>query len=265
MKKVLIVGGGAAGMMAAVQSALKGNDVSIYEKNSLLGKKIYITGKGRCNLTNAGDIDYFLNNIPTNPYFLYSAFYSFDNNATIGFFNDLGVETVVERGNRVFPVSQKAEDIVFALEKILKKLKVKIHLSTTVKDVIVENEKAVGLILTNDKQVSADAVIITTGGLSYPGTGSTGDGYKFAKKFGHKITPLYPSLVPLKTKEKWCADLMGLSLKNVSIEIKNNKKKTLYKDFGEMLFTHFGVSGPIILSASRSLVTLLDNENFFVY
>lgn len=257
MGKVIVVGGGAAGLMAAGKAAEKGHEVHLYEKNNRLGKKILITGKGRCNLTNYSDIDNLLNNIPGNPYFLYSAFYGLDSFQTVEFFNKLGLETKVERGNRVFPVSDKSMDVVAALEKYIRKNKVKLHLESPVKEIIVKDGQAVG-IKTASGIVEADAVIVCTGGLSYPGTGSTGDGYKFAKACGHTVTKLHPSLVPLRAKEEWCAEVMGLSLKNIAISIKNEKGKELYKDFGEMLFTHFGVSGPVILSASRHLLGQFD-------
>ena len=254
MSKIIVIGGGAAGMIAAGKAAENGHEVHIYEKNNKLGKKIYITGKGRCNITNDSDVDNFLNNIPGNPYFLYSAFYAFDSQNTVAFFNALGVPTKVERGGRVFPVSDKAGDVVAALEGYLRKAKVKLHLETPVKSLIVDGKTVKGIITGRGEKVMADGVIVATGGLSYPGTGSTGDGYGFAKNCGHHVTPLYPSLVPLRAKEKWCADLMGLSLKNIKIIIKNNKGKNIYEDFGEMLFTHYGVSGPVILSASRHLL-----------
>ncbi len=264
MGKIIVVGGGAAGLIAAGRAAENDHEVHIYEKNNRLGKKIYITGKGRCNVTNAGDIDDFMENIPGNPYFMYSAFYTFDNKATIEFFENLGVKTKVERGNRVFPVSDKAGDIVAALEKYVKKNKVKLHLESCVKDILSENGVVKGIRLANGNEIAADAIIVATGGLSYPGTGSTGDGYRFAKDMGHTVTKLYPSLVPLRAKENWCQILMGLSLKNISIVIKNNKGKAVYKDFGEMLFTHYGVSGPVILSASRHLLGKLDEGNTLI-
>ncbi len=261
MGKVIVVGGGAAGLIAAGRAGENGHEVHLYEKNNRLGKKIYITGKGRCNVTNAGDIDDFMDNIPGNPYFMYSAFYTLDSKATIEFFENLGVKTKVERGNRVFPVSDKAGDIVAALERYVKKNKVKLHLESCVKDVIAEDGVVKGIRLANGNEIYGDAVIVATGGLSYPGTGSTGDGYRFAKEMGHTVTKLYPSLVPLRAKENWCERLMVLSVKNISIVIKNNKGKSVYKDFGEMLFTHYGVSGPVILSASRHLLGKLDEGN----
>jgi len=250
MGKVLVVGAGPAGMMAAGKAAERGNEVHIFERNSFAGKKIYITGKGRCNVTNDSDVENFINNIPNNPYFLYSALYGFTSEDTVSFFNGLGVETKVERGNRVFPVSDKAGDIAHALEKYMKKNKVNVHYESRVENVIFADGKVKGIRLENGKEFFGDAVIVTTGGLSYPGTGSTGDGYRFAKEMGHTVTKLMPSLVPLCAEEKWCADLMGLSLRNVAIVLKDEKGKKIYEDFGEMLFTHYGVSGPVILSAS---------------
>lgn len=264
MEKVIIVGGGAAGLIAAGKAAERGKEVHLYEKNNILGKKLYITGKGRCNITNAGDIDEFMDNIPGNPYFLYSAFYNFDSNATISFFNDIGVPTKVERGKRVYPVSDKAADVVAALEKYVRKNKVKIHLESPVEGLIIENNEIKGVVLKNGKRELASSVLVATGGLSYPATGSTGDGYKMAKSAGHKVTKLYPSLVPLRCEQSFCRDMMGLSLKNTGLMIKDKKGKVLYKDFGEMLFTHFGVSGPMVLSASRFLLGRLE-EGLKIY
>ncbi len=260
MGKIIVVGGGASGMMAAGRAAEQGHEVHLYEKNNRLGKKIYITGKGRCNLTNNSDIDTLLENIPGNPYFLYSAFYTLDSAKTQELFHGLGLQTKVERGNRVFPVTDKAGDVVAALEAYLRKHKVSLHLDCPVEKVLTANGAVRGIRLKNGKEEKADGIIVCTGGLSYPGTGSTGDGYKIAKNVGHSVTKLYPSLVPLKAKEKWCASLMGLSLKNIAVAIKDEKNKTVYKDFGEMLFTHYGVSGPVILSASRHLVTKLTKD-----
>jgi len=261
MGKVIVVGGGAAGMMAAGCAAKRGHSVHLFEKNSRLGKKIFITGKGRCNITNDSDVDTLLGNIPGNPYFMYSSFYSLDSQGTQAFFKELGLPLKVERGNRVFPVSDKASDVVSALEKFLKLEKVRLHLASNVKEMIVEDGMVKGIRLQNGKEEMADAVIVTTGGLSYPLTGSTGDGYRFAKEIGHTVTKLYPSLVPLKIKESWCKELMGLSLRNIAITIKDQKGKKVYEDFGEMLFTHYGVSGPVILSASRHLVKNLEAEH----
>ncbi len=259
MEKVIIIGGGAAGLIAAGKAAERGKEVHIYEKNNMLGKKLYITGKGRCNITNTSDVEELMENIPGNPYFLYSAFYNLDSAATIKFFNDIGVPTKVERGKRVYPVSDKAADVVAALENYVRKNKVKIHTDCAVDRVLIENGAVKGVKLRNGKEELADSVIVATGGLSYPGTGSTGDGYKMAKEAGHTVTKLYPSLVPLKCSQEFCREMMGLSLKNTGLQIKDKKGKTLYKDFGEMLFTHFGVSGPMILSASRFLLGKIDD------
>lgn len=253
MKKVIVIGGGPAGMIAAIEAAKQGYNVALLEKNNKLGKKLYITGKGRCNLTNNCDVDTLLDNTPTNPYFLYSAFYSLDPKALIDYFKGLGVSLKVERGNRVFPVSERSSQVVNALSNSLNKLKVKVCLNTEVTNILEENNKIIGVEIKNIEKLDADVVIIATGGLSYPVTGSTGDGYKFARKLGHNILPLHPSLVPLKVKENYIQALAGLSLKNVSIVLKQGKK-SIYTDFGEMLFTHVGVSGPIILSASRHIV-----------
>lgn len=263
-KKIIVVGAGAAGLMAAGRAAEKGHEVHLYEKNNRIGKKILITGKGRCNVTNDSDVEGLLDNIPGNPYFLYSAFYQLDSFQMQEFFKNLGLELKVERGKRVFPVSDRSLDVVLALEKYLKKNKVKLHLESPVDSILIEEGKAAGIRLKNGKEEKADGVIVCTGGLSYPGTGSTGDGYRFAKAAGHHVTKLYPSLVPLKTAEDWCHELMGLSLKNIEITIKNNKGKKVYSDFGEMLFTHFGVSGPVILSASRHIILTIE-EGYKLY
>ncbi|MDO4531373.1 MAG: NAD(P)/FAD-dependent oxidoreductase [Bacillota bacterium] len=234
------------------------------KKNNRIGKKILITGKGRCNVTNDSDVQGLLDNIPGNPYFMYSSFYQLDSFALQEFFKNLGLELKVERGRRVFPVSDRSLDVVLALEKYVKQNQVKLHLESPVDSILVEDGRAAGIRLKNGKEEKADGVIVCTGGLSYPGTGSTGDGYRFAKAAGHHVTKLYPSLVPLKTAEGWCHELMGLSLKNIEITIKNNKGKKVYTDFGEMLFTHFGVSGPVILSASRHIILTIE-EGYKLY
>lgn len=250
MKKVIVIGGGPAGMMAAGQAALRGNNVTLIEKMNKVGRKLYITGKGRCNVTNATDPEGLIANTPGNPYFLYSAFYTFGSDSTMEFFEKLGVPVKVERGNRVFPKSEKSNDIVRAMERFVKSSGCKIMYETEVKDIITDNHRVTGVKLKDNKILECDSIIIATGGLSYPMTGSTGDGYKFAEKCGHTITECYPSLVPLKAKEKWISELMGLSLKNISIKV-TIENKEVYSDFGEMMFTHFGVTGPVILSASR--------------
>lgn len=249
MSKVLIVGAGAAGMFAAIYAARNHNEVILFDGNEKLGKKLFITGKGRCNITNACDMDTLFDHVISNRKFLYSAFYGYNNYDVIDFFEELGVKTKIERGNRVFPVSDHSSDVINALGKELQKNGVIVNLKTKVKNIIIEEGQAKGLCLDNGKKVYGEHVIIATGGLSYPTTGSTGDGYDFAKKVGHTITRLTPSLVPFKVKENFVKELQGLSLKNVKASILDGKKQ-LYSDFGEMLFTHFGVSGPLMLSAS---------------
>ncbi len=253
MSKVIVIGGGAAGMMAAVTAAQNGHQVTLLERNEKLGKKVFITGKGRCNLTNASDIEEIFDHIVTNRKFLYSALYGFDNRACMDFFEENGLRLKVERGNRVFPVSDHSSDVIKTLEKKLKTLSVEIRLHTRVESLLTESfqdkKRITGATDEKGKSYEADAVILATGGVSYPSTGSTGDGHKMAKETGHKVTDLYPALVPLKAKEGFCRELMGLSLKNVTATFKEGKK-VLYSEFGEMLFTHFGVSGPIILSGA---------------
>ena len=249
MSKVIVIGGGAAGAVAAIFAARNGHQVELFEKNEKIGKKLFITGKGRCNVTNAGDMDALFDAVKSNPKFLYSAFYSFTNEQAMDFFEELGVRLKVERGNRVFPESDHSSDIIHALKHELERLGVEIHFCTEVKDVLVEHEKFTGIVLKNGKKVSGDACVVATGGISYASTGSTGDGYRFAEKTGHKVTGLYPSLVPMEVKEWYAKELQGLSLRNVQGTILDGKKK-LYDEFGEMLFTHYGVSGPIIISAS---------------
>ena len=249
MSTVRVIGGGAAGAVAAIFAARNGHRVELFEKNEKIGKKLFITGKGRCNVTNAGDMDALFDAVKSNPKFLYSAFYSFTNEQAMDFFEELGVRLKVERGNRVFPKSDHSSDIIHALKHELEQLGVEIHFCTEVKDVLVEHEKFTGIVLKNGKKVSGDACVVATGGISYASTGSTGDGYRFAEKTGHKVTELYPSLVPMEVKEWYAKELQGLSLRNVRGTILDGKKK-LYDEFGEMLFTHYGVSGPIIISAS---------------
>lgn len=249
MKKVIVIGGGAAGMMAACMAAIEGAQVTLLEKNEKTGKKIYITGKGRCNLTNACQREEFLENVITNPKFLYSAFAQLDNQAVMNFFEKAGCRLKTERGDRVFPVSDHSSDVIATLNGELKKNRVQVMLHTEVSELLLEEGSVKGVLLSDGKKLHADAVIIATGGRSYESTGSTGDGYRFAKQAGHTIKDLRPSLVPFVVKEEWCKKLQGLSLKNVAVTLKKEKKK-IYEGFGEMLFTHFGVSGPLILSAS---------------
>ena len=253
MSKVIIIGAGAAGIMAAVSATLNGHTVSIYEKNDRIGRKLYITGKGRCNITNAADMKTIMENVVNNSKFLYSAFKQFDNQDVVEMLENAGCPTKVERGNRVFPVSDKSSDVIKAFQKILSELSVEVNLKAEVSSLIIEDSICKGIKLA-DKSIYADAVIVATGGLSYPGTGSTGDGYRFAKNSGHKVGKLYPSLVPFTLEEKEeIKQLQGLSLKNVAVEIYDGDKN-IYKDFGEMLFTHFGISGPTLISASSYAV-----------
>lgn len=265
MSRVAIIGGGAAGMMAGIAAGICGHEVHIYEKNEKLGKKIYITGKGRCNLTNASDMETILKNVVTNPKFMYSALYTLSNDMVIDMFNnEMGVETKTERGNRVFPVSDKASDVTGGLTRRLHELGVNIHLGCDIKDILCEeieggSKKTVSGIIFKDGTVEkADSVIVATGGFSYRSTGSDGAGYEFAKKTGHKVTEILPALVPLNTKEKYAKELQGLSLKNIKATF-CCKDKEIYSEFGEMLFTHFGVSGPVILSGSSYITKKLNN------
>lgn len=248
--KVVIIGGGAAGMYCAAH--IKNHKVTIVEKNEKLGKKLYITGKGRCNITNNCDVENIIENTMSNPYFMYSALYTCTPQDTISFFQQ-EIKTKVERGNRVFPLSDKSSDIIKALEKTLRKNNVKIMLNSEV--VKIDSNK----VILKNKTINADIIIIATGGLSYKTTGSTGDGYKFAKDFGHNITKLYPALVPLTTAEKDIYDLQGLSLRNIELSVLVNNK-IAFKEFGEIIFTHYGISGPLTLKASRTLVDKYNSE-----
>lgn len=254
MSRVMVIGGGPAGMFAAYFAAAKGHDVTILEQNEKLGKKLYITGKGRCNITNAGEMEELFQNVCSNPKFLYSAFYSYTNTQVVEFFEEHGLQTKIERGNRVFPVSDRSSDVIATLQRALKSAGVKVRLFTKVKEIVAENQQITGVLLSDGTKEEADAVILATGGASYTATGATGDGYRFAEKLEHKIIEPTPSLVPFEVKEPWVTQLQGLSLKNTAIRIVNGSK-VLYEDFGEMLFTHFGVSGPMILSASAVLKT----------
>lgn len=245
----MVIGGGAAGMMAAVTAARNGHEVHVFEKNEKLGKKLFITGKGRCNLTNACDMDTLFASVVSNPKFLYSAFYGFTNEQAIEFFEDIGLRTKTERGNRVFPLSDHSSDVIRVLEKEMERRNVQVHLHSEVKEVLTDGAAFLGLLFRNGKKETGDACIIATGGLSYPSTGSTGDGYRFGEVTGHKVTELIPALVPMEVKEWYAKELQGLSLRNVAAAVYDGKKK-LYEEFGEMLFTHYGVSGPVILSTS---------------
>ena len=249
MSKIIIIGGGPAGMMAAVTASSK-HHVVLIEKNDKLGRKLYITGKGRCNITNAKDIGDFFENIPCNPNFLYSSLYSFTNEDTMNFFKELGVNLKVERGDRVFPESDKSSDVIKAFNSELANKNVEVLLNSKVKKLLRDNQKVVGVELANGTIINGDYFILCTGGLSYPKTGSSGEGLTYARGLGHNIIKPRPSLVPIEVDELWIKDLQGLSLKNVELKIMNSKNKNIYKEFGEMIFTHYGISGPIVLSAS---------------
>ena len=272
MSKVIVVGGGPAGMMAALAAAECGHKVLLLEKNEKLGKKLYITGKGRCNITNSGDMEDLFASVMTNSKFLYSAFYGYDNQSVIDFFEKEGLALKNERGNRIFPVSDHSSDVINTLHRALKKSGVEVKLYAEVDSILFEERKNAeelgkkeakqivkGVRLKNGavsgkKELFSDVVIIATGGFSYQATGSTGDGYRFAKEMGHTVTDIYPSLVAFNAKEAYIKEMQGLALKNVTVRIFDGKKK-LYEEFGEMLFTHFGVSGPLILTASAMIST----------
>jgi len=263
-KKIAVIGGGAAGLMAAGEAAQRSADVTLFEKNEKLAKKVAITGKGRCNVTNLCDVNEFLSNVATNPKFLYSALNYFSPSDCMDFFENLGVRLKVERGRRVFPVSDNAFDIVDALKKFVKINGVKVKFEKVAK-ILVSEKKITGLI-SNGREYNFDAVIICTGGVSYPGTGSTGDGYRLAREAGHNIIDLKPSLVPVEIKEKYYEDLMGLSLKNIKLyvfETTNGVRRKIFEEMGEMLFTHFGISGPLVLSAS-SHIRDLERKDYII-
>lgn len=268
MAKILIIGGGAAGMAAAAFLGEKNHQVHLFEKNEKLGKKLFITGKGRCNVTNTCDEETFFKSVVSNPKFLYSAFYGFTNQDVISYFEKLGLSLKEERGGRIFPKSDHSSDVIKVLERRMKELDVKIHLGSEVKEVLIEEtegEKAVtGVLLSNGQTVQGDRVIVATGGMSYQTTGSTGDGYRFAKDAGHKVTNLRCALVPMETKEEYITRMQGLALKNVSFTVKDGKK-VLYQDFGELLFTHFGISGPLVLTASSYIGKKLEKKELQGY
>ena len=254
MEKIVIIGGGAAGMAAGIFLGEQGHKVHIFEKNEKLGKKLFITGKGRCNLTNSCDEETFFQSVVTNPKFLYSAFYGFTNQEAIRFFENLGLRIKEERGGRIFPVSDHSSDVIGVLKKKLKQLDVKIHLKSQVREIRTEEgpereNRVKGVVLENGAEIEADRVIVATGGYSYQATGSTGDGYRFARETGHGVTDIRPALVPVEIREEYIVRMQGLSLKNVELTVKDGKK-VLYKNFGELLFTHFGMSGPLVLTAS---------------
>ena len=254
MKQVIVIGGGPAGLFAAIQASQNGCKVKVLEKKDRPARKLLITGKGRCNLTNQADIQDLIENVPGNGNFLYGAFYRYTNQQLVEFFNNLGVKTKVERGGRIFPESDKAIEIVDALVNHVKNCGIEIICNAEVDEITIEDAKVKGVRLKDKRIYSCNSLILATGGMSYPATGSTGDGYKMAIRVGHTIVTPKPSLVPLETKEQWVKELQGLSLKNVAIKVLYRNKKVLYEDFGEMIFTHFGVSGPIIISSSRHLL-----------
>lgn len=259
MAKVIVIGAGPAGMMAAI-SAAENHEIILLEGNERIGKKLFITGKGRCNVTNAKDISEFFDFIPGNPHFLYSALYTYTNIDVMNFFENAGVKLKVERGSRVFPNSDKSSDIISGLSRGLNEAGVDLRLHSKVKDVIFNNNKIEAVILENGSKIKGDYFIITTGGKSYPLTGSTGIGFDLAKKMGHSIVEPKPSLVPIEIEESWVRELQGLSLRNIELKIKNKKNsKVVYSGQGEMLFTHFGISGPLVLSGSRFIK---DGERF---
>ncbi|MDD3360968.1 MAG: NAD(P)/FAD-dependent oxidoreductase [Hespellia sp.] len=264
MSKVLVIGGGAAGMMAAIIAARNGREVQLYEKNEKVGKKLFITGKGRCNITNACDMDTLFDSVSSNSKFLYSSFYTFTNEQAIDFFEEIGVHTKIERGNRVFPSSDHSSDVIGAMTREMKKLDVEMHLNCEIKKVVSKDGIFSYIEEKNGKKIYGDACIVATGGISYQSTGSTGDGFRFAKEMGHEVTKLYPSLVPMTAREAYVKELMGLSLRNVQVTIYNGKKK-VYDDFGEMLFTHFGVSGPLIISASSLLAPQIQKNEMQLF
>lgn len=252
MGKIIVIGGGAAGMMAAIRAAANGHQVTLLEQNEKLGKKLYITGKGRCNITNDCETEDLLKNVIRNRKFLYSAVYAFDSHMVMEFFESHGLSIKTERGGRVFPKSDHSSDVIKTLQKVLQQEKINVQLHTKAADILIEDDsakKVTGVRLLDGKELRADNVIIATGGCSYVSTGSSGDGYRFAGSLGHTVTERRPSLVPFETAEDWVRDLQGLSLKNVTVRIQKGKK-ILFEDFGEMLFTHYGVSGPLLLSAS---------------
>ena len=260
---VIVIGGGAAGMLAAYGAATQGSKTILLEKNEKLGKKLYLTGKGRCNVTNYGDKDNFFRNLVTNPKFLYSAWDVFNNRDLIALLNSSGVPTKVEQGGRVFPASDKSSDIIRALTRLLEQKKVIIKYSTPVQQILTAYNRVTGVLLKDGIQIKAPRIILATGGLAYPQTGSTGDGYTFAKALGHTIIQPRPALTPLVVKESWVKELQGLTLKNVSVKVwvKNKKQK---EQFGELLFTHFGVSGPVILTLNSLIKDFSEERTLFI-
>ncbi len=253
MKRVAVIGGGPSGMLAAATAAEKGHAVTLIEKNEKLGKKLFITGKGRCNITNAAELEVFFKNIPRNPKFLYSALYGFSNEDVISLLQRMGVPTKTERGGRVFPTSDKSSDVIRAFASYVKQAGVEVRLNTEVESVTHTEQGDFLLRLNAGNALRVDALILATGGVSYPSTGSTGDGYRFARALGHTVTEIQAALIPFETEEEWPKTLSGLSLRNVTLRAYSTKGKLVFEELGEMLFTHFGVSGPLVLSASSFL------------
>lgn len=269
MAKILIIGGGAAGMAAAVFLGEKNHQVHLFEKNEKLGKKLFITGKGRCNITNTCDDETFFKSVVTNAKFLYSAFYGYSNQDVVSFFENLGLAVKEERGGRIFPVSDHSSDVIRILEKRMKELDVKVHLKSEAETLLTEEgengeRKIKGIRLRNGAEILGEKVIVATGGFSYQATGSTGDGYTFAKEAGHTVIQLRPALVPIATKEEYVTQMQGLALKNIRFTVKDGKK-VLYDDFGELLFTHFGISGPLVLTASSYIGKKLEKKELRGY
>lgn len=269
MAKILIIGGGAAGMAVAVFLGEKNHQVHLFEKNEKLGKKLFITGKGRCNITNTCDDETFFKSVVTNAKFLYSAFYGYSNQDVVSFFENLGLAVKEERGGRIFPVSDHSSDVIRILEKRMKELDVKVHLKSEAEALLTEEgengeRKIKGVRLRNGAEILGEKVIVATGGFSYQATGSTGDGYTFAKEAGHTVTQLRPALVPIATKEEYVTQMQGLALKNIRFTVKDGKK-VLYDDFGELLFTHFGISGPLVLTASSYIGKKLEKKELQGY
>ena len=269
MAKILIIGGGAAGMAAAVFLGEKNHQVHLFEKNEKLGKKLFITGKGRCNITNTCDDETFFKSVVTNAKFLYSAFYGYSNQDVVSFFENLGLAVKEVRGGRIFPVSDHSSDVIRILEKRMKELDVKVHLKSEAEALLTEEgengeRKIKGVRLRNGAEILGEKVIVATGGFSYQATGSTGDGYTFAKEAGHTVTQLRPALVPIATKEEYVTQMQGLALKNIRFTVKDGKK-VLYDDFGELLFTHFGISGPLVLTASSYIGKKLEKKELQGY
>lgn len=259
MGKTLIIGGGAAGMMASIFAGRAGDEVHLFEKNEKLGKKLYITGKGRCNFTNAGTMEELFDSLMTNRKFMFSSLYGYNNYDVMDFFEEMGMEYKIERGNRVFPASDHSYYVINALHDAMIKAGVHIYLNTKVERLHVKNDMILGL-YADGQFYEGDRVIVATGGMSYQATGSTGDGYRFAKETGHKVTELIPSLVPMNTKENYIKDMQGLSLKNVTLTLEKDQK-VLYSEFGEMMFTHFGVTGPLVLTASANIGNIVRKQS----